>query len=198
MSVLNPHMHAWSPHNAVLVTSFHLKIVSCTPSRQVSKAWTSILEMSRFVRSLVTNAFLCLAFKLCDGSQSILHDHQQIVHTMDVQVFYYCNILIRRYVGEAWQPRPRRGMHASQKAKARHVITSSSHIPTAVVVVSLRLWTRHAAVYRPDVRSRPKELCFLLLIAKMRQFCSEKWKGCKAYLCTTHRKQMCRKGNQVQ
>jgi len=114
MSVLNPHMHAWSPHNAVLVTSFHLKIVSCTPFRQVSKAWTSILEMSRFVRSLVTNAFLCLAFKLCDGSQSILHDHQQIVHTMDVQVFYYCNILIRRYVGEAWQPRASscRGMHA--------------------------------------------------------------------------------------
>ena len=119
MRVLCPHMHAyihaWSQHNAVLVTNFHLKIVSCTPFRQVSKAWTSILEMGRFVRrSLVTNAFLCLAFKLCDGSQSILHDHQQIVHTMDVQVFYYCNILIRRYVGEAWQPRASscRGMHA--------------------------------------------------------------------------------------
>jgi hypothetical protein len=169
MRALNPHMPTCmrGRHNAVLITSFHLKIVlSCTPFRQVYKAWTSILEMGRFVRSLVTNAFLCLAFQLCDGSQSILHDHQQIVHTMDVQVFYYCTILIRRYVGEAWQPRPRvvACTHASQKAKARHVITSSSHIPTAVVVVSLCLWTRQAAVYRPDVRSRPRSyVCFCLL-----------------------------------
>jgi len=99
-------------------------------------------------------------------SLKIMHDHQQIVHTMDVQVFYYCTILIRRYVGEAWQPRPRvvACTHASQKAKARHVITSSSHIPTAVVVVSLCLWTRQAAVYRPDVRSRPRSyVCFCLL-----------------------------------
>lgn len=120
-------VHAWSPQ-CFARHKFPFKIVSCTPFRQVSKAWTIILEMGRFVRSKFSyQCVLCLAFKLCDGSQSILHYHQQIVHTMDVQVFYYCTILIRRW--ERHGNRVLASWHASQKAKARHVITSRLEQP---------------------------------------------------------------------
>ena len=136
--------------------------------------------MGRFVRrSLVTNAFLCLAFKLCDGSQSILHDHQRADCTHygrpSILLLYHSN----PSVGEAWQPRPRRGMRASQKAKARHVMFTSSAATYAHRSSSFHHFVFGRDMqqyYRPDVRSRPRIsfVCFCLIIAKMRQFCSEK------------------------